>query len=118
MALLDGDQQEFFYNAFVGNYLDGMLTKIEKNLATDGDVSDTRTDHPVKLHRNPIGEIARQEFADIDICLIILRYQIPDITTNDEVTFENIRYAVRRTESDPAAIYWKVWGERVSNDEA
>lgn len=113
MGMFDGDVRDVFHTAFSGFYIDATLTRVTETVDDAGDIVEASVDEPIKCHQNPANEMSVGEYAEADIELIILQSGVSGVSTDDLVTFEGVRYAIKKTTRDPMNIYFKVWGKRV-----
>lgn len=99
--------------SFTPFYPLGTLHSITRTESPDGDVTETPTDIPIRVQREPATESMRRAagYTDKDVALIVLQQPGLDVSTNDQVTDgEGNLWAVASAEFDAAESHWVLRG--------
>jgi hypothetical protein len=112
MSILDGAIRARFGQVFGSLYLDGTLTKNARVEATNGDITQTPTDYPIKCHAPKLSETYRAQngYSDKELDIIVLQADVPVVpNTDDEVVYMGVRYTVAsEAKTDGANSHWRM----------
>ena len=113
MSLLDGGLARAFAGAFGALYLDGTLHRITSARASNGDITSTEADTPIKGQVDTCTEAQKREdgYTDRDARLLVLQVGPTGVTisrpnTDAKVTLAGTKWLLQSVTSDPANTYW------------
>jgi hypothetical protein len=102
-----------FGAAFAGLYLDGIMHRLTRTDANNGDVTVTYVDEPVKVQKDAVTERMKgfERYTARSVRMIILQVGPDGVVarpnSDAEVSVGGERWALSDVESDPANTYWQ-----------
>jgi hypothetical protein len=117
--MLDGAVAAVFSAAFSGFYLDATLHRATFTDDGMGGGSATFGEEAVKaqLDATTQAQRAAEGYTDTDQRILVLASGVDEITTDDEITVNDKRWAIASVSRDPAGAYYDLRG-RLSGVEA
>lgn len=112
MGLLDGGLQRIFHGAFAGIFLNATLHRYTKIDDGKGGGSSTFNPVPVKASLDLVNERMRasEGYTDKDVRILMLAFNVPEPTTDDEITVKGQRWSIASVGTDPATAAYEMRG--------